>query len=595
MRRDRGGGDDWVRAINRKRASTFAAARRCEELTNGSAASPDSRCSGAGQERQSPTDGAVSNRSAVHGTAAPQRSSARWPSQTRATATSRAKAILMGNCEIRFDPVRDGRCGRTSPRDRMRRPAEKCRRHASSSVAASSGSHNGSSVTRTIRIKAKREDIPQQRTDFHRIGHQQRQRIGPRRTDPPGTHRSDRPSCQRMRPPRIQKLPSLGVAELPGSFRQSNGSRRPVEARQAIQILRPSGRHAIQIPIRVRTEATKAGRSMSAATPRVVAPAKFRRPTASHGGRPCGRNFGTRGRSLATGRDRTRCRYPRPPGPASGSDGASAEQVLGEAREQRLVQAGGVGADTQRIGHERETGARFLVFGDQAQQQAFLEGAGQEQIADLRVVALSIAVDAAVALLQAVRIVGQVQMDQVKTALVQVQPLGQRIGADQDDLFFYRETFRRTRSFGFRVCAADGQDRAVRSRPAPRPPRAGCRHIPYRRSHWPPDDAGGSTGFPAPARPVWDRATRRPRRGGSARAIVRGRIAGQRGGHLLGFQFGDLFFIGACPAHRIGPCAGDRSAARVASPSTVRCRNALPPPAMSPDRRRWSTSTVSAD
>ena len=143
-----------------------------------------------------------------------------------------------------------------------------------------------------------------------------------------------------------------------------------------------------------------------------------------------------------------------------------AEQILGETRKQWLVQTRRICADTQRIGHKREACPRLFIFCDQPQQQPFLERAGEEKIADLGFVALSVAVDPAVALLQPVRIVGQVQMDQVKAALVQIQSFRQRIGADKHDPVLFGATFRRARSFGFGIGAADRQDTSPQSAPA---------------------------------------------------------------------------------------------------------------------------------
>ena len=136
------------------------------------------------------------------------------------------------------------------------------------------------------------------------------------------------------------------------------------------------------------------------------------------------------------------------------------EQVLGKACEQRFVQTNRIGADAQGIGHDRQAGPRLFVFGDQAQQQSFLERTREKQVAYFRIVALPVAVDAAVALFQPVRVVRQIQMDQVEAALVQVQALGQRVGADQDDPVFLRAPFGRPRSRTFRIGATDCQNAA---------------------------------------------------------------------------------------------------------------------------------------
>ena len=174
IRKDGDGRGDRPALTQRKRASTSAAARRCEEPTNGSAANPDKRCSGTGQERQSPGDGPVSNRSAVHGATAPHRSSARPRNQTPATATSREtrsryaaakSAAILSEMTDAAGPAAMIALGA--------QPA-KCRPHTSSSVTARSGQPQWLFHHRTIRIKPKREDIAQQRTNRHRISDQQR-------------------------------------------------------------------------------------------------------------------------------------------------------------------------------------------------------------------------------------------------------------------------------------------------------------------------------------------------------------------------------------------------------------------------------------
>ena len=81
----------------------------------------------------------------------------------------------------------------------------------------------------------------------------------------------------------------------------------------------------------------------------------------------------------------------------------------------------------ERVRHERKLRAGLLVLCDQAQQQPLLERAGEIEIADLRVALLSIAIDPTIALLQPVRIVRQIEMDQVATALLQIEPLSQRV------------------------------------------------------------------------------------------------------------------------------------------------------------------------
>ena len=107
----------------------------------------------------------------------------------------------------------------------------------------------------------------------------------------------------------------------------------------------------------------------------------------------------------------------------------------------------------ERVRHERELRAGLLVFRDQAQQQPLLERAREIEVADLRIALLAIAIDAAVALLQPVRIVRQVEMDQIEAALLQVQPLGQRVGADQDDAVLLGAAFRDPRPLASRYRA----------------------------------------------------------------------------------------------------------------------------------------------
>ena len=64
----------------------------------------------------------------------------------------------------------------------------------------------------------------------------------------------------------------------------------------------------------------------------------------------------------------------------------------------------------------------------------------RKKIADDRLVLLAVAVDAAVALFQPVGIERQFQVDEMVAALVEVETLGGRIGADQDDALLGRGT-----------------------------------------------------------------------------------------------------------------------------------------------------------
>ena len=131
---------------------------------------------------------------------------------------------------------------------------------------------------------------------------------------------------------------------------------------------------------------------------------------------------------------------------------------LGETRDQAGAQGAFIRGDPERVGHEGQMRTGLLVFRDQAEQQPLLERAGQIQVADLRIVRLSVAVDAAVALLQPVRIVRQIEMNQIEAALLQVQPLGQRVGADQDDAVLLREALRDARALRLGIEAVDRQD-----------------------------------------------------------------------------------------------------------------------------------------
>ena len=93
----------------------------------------------------------------------------------------------------------------------------------------------------------------------------------------------------------------------------------------------------------------------------------------------------------------------------------------------------------QRVGDEGQPGPLLLVLGDQPQQDAVLEGAAQEEVADDGLVLLAVAVDAAIALFQPVRVERQFHVDQLVAALVQVETLGSRIGADQDQALLLAE------------------------------------------------------------------------------------------------------------------------------------------------------------
>ncbi len=112
-------------------------------------------------------------------------------------------------------------------------------------------------------------------------------------------------------------------------------------------------------------------------------------------------------------------------------------------------------------------GAGLLVLCDQPKQQPFLECAGDVQVSDLRFVRLSIAIDAAIALLKPVRVVRQVEMDQMETSLLQVQTFGERVGADQDDAVLFGTALRDPCALGFGIDAADCQHLAVDRARAP--------------------------------------------------------------------------------------------------------------------------------
>ena len=100
-----------------------------------------------------------------------------------------------------------------------------------------------------------------------------------------------------------------------------------------------------------------------------------------------------------------------------------------------------VRCNPKRVRHERKVGARLLVFRDQTQQQALFERAREIEVTNLRIMLLAIAIDPPIALLQTVRIVRQIEMDQIEAALMQVQSLGQRVGADQNDAILLGTAF----------------------------------------------------------------------------------------------------------------------------------------------------------
>jgi hypothetical protein len=113
----------------------------------------------------------------------------------------------------------------------------------------------------------------------------------------------------------------------------------------------------------------------------------------------------------------------------------------------------------QGVGDEGQSRPLTLVLGDEPQENTLLEGAPQKQIADDRVMLLAVAVDAAIALFQAIGVEGELQVDQVMAALMQVEAFGRRIGADQHQAILATEAISDLNSDAVRVIAAHGQDR----------------------------------------------------------------------------------------------------------------------------------------
>ncbi len=85
---------------------------------------------------------------------------------------------------------------------------------------------------------------------------------------------------------------------------------------------------------------------------------------------------------------------------------------------------------------------------------------------------LAVAVDAPVALLEAVGIEGQLQVDQVMAPRLKVQALGRRVGADEDEAVGRAEARRDLAARGVVVLAVDREDlptpAAIRARAAAR-------------------------------------------------------------------------------------------------------------------------------
>ena len=126
--------------------------------------------------------------------------------------------------------------------------------------------------------------------------------------------------------------------------------------------------------------------------------------------------------------------------------------------EQTLL--GGIGrrGKSQGVRHEGEPRSHPLILGDQAEQDAVFEGSPQEQVANHRVEPLAVAVDSAVTLLEAVRVEGQFQVDQVVASLMEVQALRGGIRADQDQVVPAPELLGDGGSCLFTIEAAHGHD-----------------------------------------------------------------------------------------------------------------------------------------
>jgi hypothetical protein len=76
------------------------------------------------------------------------------------------------------------------------------------------------------------------------------------------------------------------------------------------------------------------------------------------------------------------------------------------------------------LGTKGEAGSLSLELGDEAEEEALLKGAAEVEVADDGIVLLAVAIDSAVALLEAVGVVGELDVKEVVAAIVEVEALG---------------------------------------------------------------------------------------------------------------------------------------------------------------------------
>ena len=119
------------------------------------------------------------------------------------------------------------------------------------------------------------------------------------------------------------------------------------------------------------------------------------------------------------------------------------------------------GREAERVGNKGQAGALAFVLGNQAQQNPLLEGRPQVQIAHHRIVLLPKAVNPPIALLQPVRVERQLQMDEVMTALVQIEPLSRRVGTHQHQPIGAAKALRHFAACRRPILAAHQQHRAA--------------------------------------------------------------------------------------------------------------------------------------
>ena len=118
--------------------------------------------------------------------------------------------------------------------------------------------------------------------------------------------------------------------------------------------------------------------------------------------------------------------------------------LLGDACDEAVsARALGAGeAGPQGVRDEPKQAPLRLVALRQPEEQSLLEGALEVEVSDLGVMGLPEAVDAAVALLEPVGVVGEFQVYEVMAALVEVETLGARVGGHEEEVVGLREARR---------------------------------------------------------------------------------------------------------------------------------------------------------